>query len=64
MNKRSEKQEPTNTTPQAIRLDRPGVKGCGKYRAGVTYKVGQDVDAQTAMRLIEVKGFRAVNAEE
>lgn len=51
----------------AIRLELPGVKACGKYKAGVTYKVGQganEVDEKEARRLIEIKGFKAVKAEE
>lgn len=51
------KKEPK--TPNAIICRRAGIIACGPYRAGVVYRVPEDIDADTAQRLIDVKGFDA-----
>lgn len=51
------KKEPK--TLNAIVCHRAGIIACGPYRAGVVYRVPEDIDADTAQRLIDVKGFEA-----
>lgn len=47
---------------QKLILDRPGVKACGPYEAGVVVTIDDDKEAE---RLIKVKGFRkATPADE
>lgn len=54
------KKEPkTPNTLGAIVCRRAGIIACGPYRASVVYRVPEDIDADTAQRLIDVKGFEA-----
>ena len=55
------RKEPKTLT--AIVCRRPGVIACGPYRAGVVYRVPEDIDTETAQRLIDVKGFEPVARE-
>jgi len=51
--------EPMEMAMVKVILDRPGVLACGEYRSGVVY----EVDAATAKRLIDVKGFRLADED-
>lgn len=47
----------------AIRLELPGVRACGPYKAGNIYKIGEDgLDKEEANRLVDVKGFAALTS--
>lgn len=43
-----------------VRLTRPGVQACGKYRRDTVY----EVEAEEAERLVKVKGFEYVPRED
>lgn len=48
---------------KAIQLKTEGVLACGKYKAGVVYKVGQDdLTNEEANRLVSHKGFSEVKS--
>lgn len=54
----------------AVRLERPGVKSCGPYKAGVIYRIGDEVaqavvlTPDEAVRLVEAKGFTPLTETE
>jgi hypothetical protein len=54
-----EKKHPANMI-MAIKLTAPGVKRCGNFLAGVVYRVPEQVSAEEAKRLVEIKGFNIV----
>lgn len=41
----------------AIRLDAPGVKACGRFKAGQVYRVPGELSLEEAHRLVRIKGF-------
>lgn len=41
----------------AVRLERDGVKACGRFKRGEVYRVPGDLTLEEAHRLVRVKGF-------
>lgn len=50
----------TDETLVKVILDRPGIRSCGKYEAGVVYEV---TEAEAA-RLVSVKKFKLIIEED